>query len=370
MTLPTEDVAALVARLRDGLSGVTPGPWNRCGGATPKYTAIHAPGHGYVVFGMADATEDREHKSHGPFIKAPGMDEQHKNAAHIALCSPDNIRALLDHIAAQEAALSTLAGERDEARATPLQARLDAVEGQEPVYKAIERILDEHSAWISRPNREVTKAIALAATIAAHEIAKGMAAIDAVELQVQADEVARLKADKPQTWQGLDDARLQLAINAFYEPCEGTTIDGVRAAILAWEQIEKDVFLGSSREKALIARAEAAEARATTAEAQVVAMREAQTGWLVELKGNTPSWAILFSGDYDDHWTTDSTKALRFSRKIDAEAFIAWHGWTETFASEHIWDDARTALLAGTPPSGAETQESAREALSRQEGAR
>jgi len=44
------------------------------------------------------------------------------------------------------------------------------------------------------------------------------------------------QAGAPQTWQGLDDARLQLAINAFYEPCEGTTIDGVRAAILAWEQ--------------------------------------------------------------------------------------------------------------------------------------
>lgn len=43
-------------------------------------------------------------------------------------------------------------------------------------------------------------------------------------------------ASKPQTWRDLDDARLQLSINAFYEPCEGTTIDGVRAAILAWEQ--------------------------------------------------------------------------------------------------------------------------------------
>lgn len=39
----------------------------------------------------------------------------------------------------------------------------------EPVYKAVERILDEKSAWIAR-NDEVTKAVALAATIAAHTL--------------------------------------------------------------------------------------------------------------------------------------------------------------------------------------------------------
>lgn len=37
----------------------------------------------------------------------------------------------------------------------------------EPVYQSVERILDEESAWISRPSREVSKRIALAATIAA-----------------------------------------------------------------------------------------------------------------------------------------------------------------------------------------------------------
>lgn len=37
----------------------------------------------------------------------------------------------------------------------------------EPIYKAVERILDEHSAWIARPDREVTERIALACTIAA-----------------------------------------------------------------------------------------------------------------------------------------------------------------------------------------------------------
>ncbi len=72
-----------------------------------------------------------------------------------------------------------------------------------------------------------------------------------------------------------------------------------------------------------------------------------ETGWLVELKGQTPSWSTLFAGDYDDHWTEDSTKALRFARKVDAESFIDWHGWTEAFASEHAWDDGRAHLPVG-----------------------
>lgn len=38
----------------------------------------------------------------------------------------------------------------------------------EPVVSAVERILDEESAWISRPSSEVTRRIALAATIAAY----------------------------------------------------------------------------------------------------------------------------------------------------------------------------------------------------------
>ena len=45
-------------------------------------------------------------------------------------------------------------------------AMLSAV--PEPFYKTVERILDENSAWIARPNREVTEKVALAAFIAAH----------------------------------------------------------------------------------------------------------------------------------------------------------------------------------------------------------
>lgn len=39
-----------------------------------------------------------------------------------------------------------------------------------PLYKRVEAILDEHSAWIARPNDEVTKRVALAAMFAAHSV--------------------------------------------------------------------------------------------------------------------------------------------------------------------------------------------------------
>ena len=92
----------------------------------------------------------------------------------------------------------------------------------------------------------------------------------------------------------------------------------------------QDQLVGEAIAAQIIARIDAAHP----------ASRE-ETGWLVELKGQTPSWSTLFAGDYDDHWTEESTKAIRFARKVDAEAWIAWHGWTEAFASEHIWNDGR-----------------------------
>lgn len=66
-----------------------------------------------------------------------------------------------------------------------------------------------------------------------------------------------------------------------------------------------------------------------------------ETGWLAELQGEAvPQWAVL-TEDYDEHWTTDAAKALRFARKADAEAFIAHHAWTRVVATEHMWPRIR-----------------------------
>jgi len=42
-----------------------------------------------------------------------------------------------------------------------------------PLLQTIERILDEHSAWIARPDHDVARAVALAAGIAGMEAARG-----------------------------------------------------------------------------------------------------------------------------------------------------------------------------------------------------
>lgn len=57
----------------------TPGPWRRCGGQTPKYTAIYSPD-GYIVFEMA---HDEIEKG-GQRIRCPDPETQYANAGLIA----------------------------------------------------------------------------------------------------------------------------------------------------------------------------------------------------------------------------------------------------------------------------------------------
>jgi hypothetical protein len=66
-----------------------------------------------------------------------------------------------------------------------------------------------------------------------------------------------------------------------------------------------------------------------------------ERGWLIELATMSgPEWWSLSD---PNNWTKDSRAALRFARKEDAELYAAEIGWTETFASEHIWCDPAPA---------------------------
>ncbi len=73
-----------------------------------------------------------------------------------------------------------------------------------------------------------------------------------------------------------------------------------------------------------------------------------ETGWLIENYGSKHNiyraeWLtadIYAHTDDRDHWTKDASKALRFSRKADADAVIAALGWTEAKATEHQWSAA------------------------------
>lgn len=71
-----------------------------------------------------------------------------------------------------------------------------------------------------------------------------------------------------------------------------------------------------------------------------------ETGWLIELKPSvsaTPSW---YCGGYEDCFTTDSLKAIRYARASDAQKVIDDIGWTEAFPTEHQWTRTHPADAA------------------------
>lgn len=63
-----------------------------------------------------------------------------------------------------------------------------------------------------------------------------------------------------------------------------------------------------------------------------------ETAWLIEIAGNhgVPNYYQL---EYDNDWTPDANKALRFARRQDAQAYINHIGWTEPKPVEHMWCD-------------------------------
>lgn len=99
------------------------------------------------------------------------------DAAFIAAAEPAVVLSLIDRVERAEALIAK-AGKPS------------------PVYKAVEQILDEHSAWISSPNHKVTSAVALAAVIAADLESGASSTLGALHVRCdEADaEIARLRA--------------------------------------------------------------------------------------------------------------------------------------------------------------------------------
>ena len=61
--------------------------------------------------------------------------------------------------------------------------------------------------------------------------------------------------------------------------------------------------------------------------------------WLIEAKPSVSTTPTYWGIDSDGEWefVLDHNKAIRFSRKEDADAFIRYYGWTEVTAVEHGW---------------------------------
>lgn len=67
-------------------------------------------------------------------------------------------------------------------------------------------------------------------------------------------------------------------------------------------------------------------------------------GWLIE-KGDPPVYHLV-SNDYDEHWSVDANKALRFARREDAQAYSDHIGWTSppVRVVEHTWPAPRDKI--------------------------
>lgn len=91
----------LIGELRAGLEGVTPGPWSW--------------GMRYVCRMVGAHYEKLFQTPNGRTVEEGTQWET--DAAHIARCSPDNIRILLDHIDTSEATLASLREENAKLRA-------------------------------------------------------------------------------------------------------------------------------------------------------------------------------------------------------------------------------------------------------------
>lgn len=115
-----KDVGVLVERLRAGLGGVTPGPWyphdhnNQNMADDPEYWM----GYAWVGWNRTDrsgnfdaclARLERQKDGSKDFRSRASRD-----AAHIALCSGENIRALLDALLSAQEEAAALRMERDE----------------------------------------------------------------------------------------------------------------------------------------------------------------------------------------------------------------------------------------------------------------
>lgn len=53
--------------------------------------------------------------------------------------------------------------------------KADGQEAEQPLLKTVERILDDHSAWVAAPNKDVARAVAMAVGVVAQEMAKEIA---------------------------------------------------------------------------------------------------------------------------------------------------------------------------------------------------
>lgn len=137
----------LIERLRAGLDGVTPGPWEIDDLAERRVASFPVRAHGKSIAAVWA-------RARGGAVTAATIFEGKRNAAHIALCSPDNICALLDRIASLEAERDDARRQRDEIGRAWDEADARAKEA-EVRAASLEAALDSVQEWVRQKRIEL-----------------------------------------------------------------------------------------------------------------------------------------------------------------------------------------------------------------------
>ena len=116
MTAPATD--ELIAEIKAGLEGVTPGPWRVPGKRTPY--VFRDGGDDYGSVHVAECGNDRDKE-----IARYNLPRWLADAHHIARCSPDKIAAVLARLEAAEAE-----NKRLREALQPLRAAANALDGR------------------------------------------------------------------------------------------------------------------------------------------------------------------------------------------------------------------------------------------------
>jgi hypothetical protein len=131
------------------------------------------------------------------------------------------------------------------------------------------------------------------------------------------------------------------------ERIRGVAVRLVMAGFMASKHGLEDEIKTAERELLDFACDEITRHLARMAAPPATAPASTATGWLIE-KDDPPVYAVL-TDDYDEHWTSNASTALRFARREDALAYANHVGWTAppVRAVEHM---ASAALRADKEP--------------------
>ena len=135
------DIDTLIAELRAGLEGTTQGGWTR------HEKGIHP--HPFVC-GAPERLEHGEESFVVAYLVGTNVEA---NARHIALASPQNIRALLDHIESSGREMDALMAERAEfkRRAEAAETKPDLLQGECDAKRNIIASLEAELARLRAP---------------------------------------------------------------------------------------------------------------------------------------------------------------------------------------------------------------------------